>query len=585
MRRILIKILAGIGGVTVLLVLGVLLGVLLRGKGHVSNRTVLEVDFERALVEYVPDDPLSRIIRPKVLVVRDVVEALERASEDARVEALIARVGATGMGLAQIQEIRDAVLAFRSSGKPAVAYAETFGEFGPGNGAYYLATAFEQVYLQPSGDVGLTGLIAESPFLKGTLEKLGIVPRLDHRHEYKGAMNQFTEQAYTEPQREAMEKIITSLFGQIVSGIARVRGLSEAEVRALVDRGPFLGQEAVDAGLVDGLAYRDEVYERVVERAGEGAEFLYLSTYLERAGRPHTEGETVALIYGVGPVLRGQSQTDPLSEYTTMGSDTVTRAFRTAVRDEEVRAILFRVDSPGGSYVASDAIWRETVRAKEAGKPVVVSMGDVAGSGGYFVAMAADRIVAQPATLTGSIGVLGGKMLTSGLWEKIGLSWDEIHTGKNATMWTGNQDFTPAQWTRLQAWLDRVYDDFTDKVAQGRDLSKQKVLEVARGRVWTGEDARDLGLVDDLGGFPTALKRVREAMGIAEDAPVRLKVFPKKRSVIEMILEPALGSSEARAAVLLARVLKAVQPVIRLVREVGPGAEQGVLQMPEVTIR
>ncbi len=584
MRRILIRTLAGIGGVTVLLVLGVLLVLLLWGEGHVPDRTVLEVDFERGLVEYVPDDPLARITRSKVLVVRDVVEALERASEDARVEALIARVGATRMGLAQVQEIRDAVLAFRRSGKPAVAYAETFGEFGPGNGAYYLATAFEQVYLQPSGDVGLTGLIAESPFLKGTLEKLGIVPRLDHRHEYKDAMNLFTEQAYTQPQREAMEKIVASLFGQIVSGIARGRGLSEAEVRALVDRGPFLGQEAVDAGLVDSLAYRDEVYERMAERAGEGAEFLYLPAYLERADRPHTEGETVALIYGVGPVLRGRSQTDPLSEDTTMGSDTVTRAFRAAVRDEAVRAILFRVDSPGGSYVASDAIWRETVRAKEAGKPVVVSMGDVAGSGGYFVAMAADRIVAQPATLTGSIGVLGGKMLLSGMWEKIGLSWDETHTGKNATMWTGNQDFTPAQWTRLQAWLDRVYDDFTDKVAQGRDLSRQKVLEVARGRVWTGEDARDLGLVDDLGGFPTALKRVREAMGIAEDAPIRLKVFPRKRSVIEMILDTELESSEARAA-LPVRVLQAVQPVIRLLREVGPGAGQGVLQMPEVRIR
>lgn len=584
MRRILIRTLAGIGGVTVLLVLGVLLVLLLWGEGHVPDRTVLEVDFERGLVEYVPDDPLSRITRSKVLVVRDVVEALERASEDTRVEALIARVGATRMGLAQVQEIRDAVLAFRRSGKPAVAYAETFGEFGPGNGAYYLAAAFEQVYLQPSGDVGLTGLIAESPFLKGTLEKLGIVPRLDHRHEYKDAMNLFTEQAYTQPQREAMEKIVTSLFGQIVSGIARGRGLSEAEVRALVDRGPFLGQEAVDAGLVDSLAYRDEVYERMVERAGEGAEFLYLPAYLERADRPHTEGETVALIYGVGPVLRGRSQTDPLSEDTTMGSDTVTRAFRAAVRDEAVRAILFRVDSPGGSYVASDAIWRETVRAKEVGKPVVVSMGDVAGSGGYFVAMAADRIVAQPATLTGSIGVLGGKMLLSGMWEKIGLSWDETHTGKNATMWTGNQDFTPAQWTRLQAWLDRVYDDFTDKVAQGRDLSRQKVLEVARGRVWTGEDARDLGLVDDLGGFPTALKRVREAMGIAEDAPIRLKVFPRKRSVIEMILDTELESSEARAA-LPVRVLQAVQPVIRLLREVGPGAGQGVLQMPEVRIR
>ncbi|MGH7960196.1 MAG: S49 family peptidase, partial [Candidatus Binatia bacterium] len=360
--------------------------------------------------------------------VRDVVAALVQASQDKRVVALVARVDAADMGLAQVQEIRDAILAFRSTGKLAIAHAETFGEFGPGNSAYYLATAFDEIYLQPSGDVGLTGLIAESPFVRGTLEKLGVTPRFDHRGEYKNAMNMFTEYQYTAPHREAVQTIMESLFKQIVQGIATTRKLPEEKVRELVDRGPFLGQQAVEAKLVDGLAYWDQITANVKEKAGKDAQRLSLLKYLRRAGRPYAEGTTIALIYGVGSVHRGKSEYDPLFGGSSMGSDTVAAALRAAIKDEQVKAILFRIDSPGGSYVASDTIWRETIRAKEAGKPVIVSMSDVAGSGGYFVAMSADKIVAQPATITGSIGVFAGKMLTNGLWNKIGLSWDEIHT-------------------------------------------------------------------------------------------------------------------------------------------------------------
>ena len=253
--------------------------------------------------------------------------------------------------------------------------------------------------------VGLTGLIAETPFIRGMLEKLGVVPRLDHRKEYKNARNIFTERQYTPAHKEATQAVMNSQFDQLVRGIADRRGLSAEAVRDLFDRGPFLSKDALEAGLVDGMAYRDEVYERVKDQVDAGAKYLTLRKYKKRLEESHEQAETVALIYGVGGVTRGKSDFDPGSGATTMGSDTITRAFRNAVNDDEVEAILFRVDSPGGSYVASDAIWRETVRSREAGKPVVVSMGDVAGSGGYFVAMAADKIVAQPGTITGSIGV------------------------------------------------------------------------------------------------------------------------------------------------------------------------------------
>ena len=411
MKHILVGGLACIGALVVLLIviaLG-LGGLAWTRQGTVPAQTILEVDLARGLQEQASDDPVTSFLLARHPTVRDVVEALHRAATDDRVVALIARVGTAHMGLAQLQEVRDAVLAFREKGKRAVAYAATFGEFDAGNGAYYLATAFDTIYLQPSGDVGLTGLVAETPFVRGTLDKLALVPRLDHRSEYKNFMNTITERHYTASHREATQRVMESQFAQMVQGIATARGLYPGAVRTLIDRGPFLGAEALKAQLVDALAYRDEVYAQVKAQAGEQAKLLFLSKYLARAGRPYTTGDTIALIYGVGAVRLGTSDYDPLMDGPTMGADTVTAAFRAAIEDPEVKAILFRIDSPGGSYVASDAIWRETIRAREAGKPVIVSMGNLAGSGGYFVAMAANKIVAQPGTITGSIGVLGAR--------------------------------------------------------------------------------------------------------------------------------------------------------------------------------
>ncbi|MGE3536720.1 MAG: S49 family peptidase [Candidatus Tectimicrobiota bacterium] len=592
MKRILVGALACIGALVVCLVLLlVAAGGLIRSRhAGIPARVILEADFTRGLHEQALDDPLAGLFLERAPTVRDVVEALQKAAQDNRVVALLAHVGPAQMGLAQIQELRDAIIAFRATGKQAVAYAATFGEFDAGNGSYYLATAFDRIALQPSGDVGLTGLIAETPFLRGTFEKLHVVPRLDHRQEYKNFMNTLTERQYTAPHREATQRLIESQFEQIVQGIATARGLWPGAVRSLIDRGPFLGQEALQAQLVDTLAYRDEVYSEVKTQAGPEAHLLYLSQYLARAGRPHSRGPTVALIYGVGAVRLGESTYDPMLDGLSMGSETLTAAFRAAIDDDEVKAILFRIDSPGGSYVASDAIWRETMRARQIGKPVIASFGDVAGSGGYFVAMAADKIVAQPGTLTGSIGVLGGKMVTRGFWESLGLSWDEVHSSHNATLWSSTQDYTPEQWARLQAWLDRVYDDFTSKAATGRKLTKEQILEVAKGRVWTGADAKERGLVDALGGFPIALQLVREAIGLQPDAPLQLKLFPERPSRWEALVERLLGeesesSDPSDAELLLRRTWQAVRPVVRLAHTFGLLPPAGALTMPAVPPR
>jgi protease-4 len=552
-------------------------------KGPMPRKILLEADFERGIEEYVAEEPIAKAFGGEELTTRDVVDALDRAAKDERVVGLVARVGAAPMGLAQIQEIRDAVARFRAAGKPAVAWGETFGEFGAGNGSYYLATAFDTIYLQPSGDVGLTGLMYESPFIRSMLDKLDVVPRMDHRYEYKNAMNMYTETKFTDAHREAMKVLMDSQFGQIVAGIAGGRKMPADQVRATFDAGPYLGQQAVDAKLVDGLLYRDEVYDKVKKQAGDGAKLLFLDKYLERAGRPHAKGPKIALVYGVGAVQRGGGSFSPLSG-NAMGSDTVSAALRAAREDDDVKAIVFRVDSPGGSYVASDTIWRETQLCREAGKPVVVTMGNLAGSGGYFVAMGADKIVAQPGTITASIGVLGGKMLTKGFWDRLGITWDEVHTSENGTMFTGVSDYTPKEWDKFQQWLDRVYVDFTGKVAQGRNLPKAKVLEIAKGRIWTGEDAKRLGLVDALGGFAVALDLAKEAAKIPADQEVNVVLFPRKKTLFETLAQQTPDNSEGeawtRVVIELARELR---PTAAVLRQLGlDGQPPGVLTMPPV---
>jgi protease-4 len=585
MKKLVIRILAILGFIYLVTII-VTIMMLSGRKGKVPATTILEANFEQPLVEDIPETTTAKFALQDRTTVRDVVDALDRGAADDRVKGMVARIGAVPVGMAQTQELREAVARFRSHKKFAVAFAETFGEFGPGNNAYYLATAFDQIYLQPSGDVGLTGVMLETPFIKGTLNKLGASFHGDHRYEYKNALNTFTETKYTAPHKEAMEKVMNSWVGQLKDGICSARQIPPDQFQNVVDKGPYLGKEAVDAKLVDGLAYRDEVYDQVKKKASD-AEFLYLDKYLDRAGRPHDKGKTIALIYGAGGVTRGKSEYNAVNGSQNMGSDTVAAALRAAVADKDVKAILFRVDSPGGSYVASDTIWREVVNARKAGKPVIVSMGDLAGSGGYFVAMAADKIVAQPGTITASIGVLGGKILSSGLWDKIGISWDEVHNGANATMFTGVQDYSPAEWQRFQDWLNRVYADFTSKVADGRKLPKDKVLEIAKGRIWTGEDAKGLGLVDELGGFDTALNLAKKSANIAEREEVKVVVFPHKKTLLESLLQregPDNSEKEATgAAAVMNQMLQVVQPIAREMHALGVDAKEpgdDVLLMP-----
>ncbi len=534
---------------------------------------ILELDLTDGLPEGPVTDPLSAIMSRRKVRLPDVIEGLRRARQDDRVRALVVKVGGGHIGLARMQEIREAVCGFRESGKLAVAWAETFGEFTHGNVPYYLATAFDRIYLQPSGSVGLTGVAVEQLFLHDALAKIGVAFQSAKRYEYKSAADNLTERGFTGPAREAAERLAVSVAEQISAAIAERRGKTAEQARALLDRGPFLAADALNEGLVDALGYRDEVYADVRKEAGADAILQYVVRYqrahmlAQRARQlPKPQDRFVAVIYASGPIRQGRSTRSPIGG-NAMGSDTVAAALRSAMSDERVRAVLLRVNSPGGSAVASDTIWREVVRIRAAGKPVVVSMGDVAASGGYYISMAADIIVAQPGTLTGSIGVILGKPVLAEALDRAGVTTDSVSVGSGATMFAPTHPFTEREWDRINTWLDAIYRDFTEKVASGRRMSVDRVHELARGRVWTGADAAENGLVDELGGLQAAAEIARRRAGLPADAPLR--VYPRLTPLDQLRPPESSESRPAAAAALDLGFADAWGPAWRLAARAG----------------
>jgi protease IV len=519
-----------------------------------SGPLILELDLTEGIAEGPPQDPLQALLTIRRTRLPDLLEGLKRASADDRVRALVVKVGGARLGLAKTQELREAVTDFRRSGKLTVAWAETFGDFVRGNLPYYLATGFDRIYLQPTGTLGLTGVAVEQVFLRGALDKLGIGYESAKRYEYKSAADPLTETGFTGPAREAVQRLAESVAEQLTAAIAEGRSKSPEQARELLQHGPYLAQQALDEGLVDGLHYRDEVYERVHKEAGPDATLLYLQRYqrthalteLPRRVQSIQKARNerfVAMIYAHGAIRQGRSGRGPGPGGGGMGSDTVSAALRAAAADERARAVVLRVNSPGGSATASDVIWREVVRLRAAGKPVVVSMGDVAASGGYLISAPADVIVAQPGTITGSIGVILGKPVLRDIFGRAGVGTDTVAVGDNATMFSLSRPFTDAEWERINGWLDAVYDDFTEKVASGRRLSRDRVHELARGRVWSGADAVANGLADETGGMRDAIAIARRRGGLPDDAPVR--VYPRLGPLDQ--LRPA-ESSEVRPA-------------------------------------
>ena len=472
--------------------------------------------------------------------VRSVVESLRKAKVDRRITSVVIRPAGGGALWAKAQEIRDAILDFKSSKKPIIGYLEYGGEQ-----EFYLASACDKVFLMPTASLDLTGIASYELFLRGTLDKIGAYPDAMHIGDYKTASNQLTEHTFTPAHREMAESLNRDLYVQLLKGIAAGRQKSDAEVRQLVDHGPFLPEDAVRAGLVDDVAYEDELDDKV--SLGQGtARFLEHHEY--RSVSPGSlglnRGPRIAVLYAVGIITSGESSYDsPQGE--VVGSDTIIRYLRKARADQSIKAIVLRIDSPGGSAIASDVIWRE-VELTRAIKPVIASMSDVAASGGYYIAMPAHKIVAQPGTLTGSIGVVMVKFVIDGTLKKLGLNMEGVSQGRYANLYSPIRPFSPEERAKIQEQMQATYDAFVEKAAAGRHTTPEKIDAIAQGRVWTGQQAKQIGLVDELGGLERALTVAKEHANLGRDAEVEVVVYPPKRSLYESLANP-FGSSERGA--------------------------------------
>jgi protease IV len=576
--RIVIGILAAIGLIAVLVAAGI--GALgwrvATGEGKsVPKEAVLVLDLRQGVVERAPASLFGEL--DGEIVLHRAVAALSAAAKDSRVTALAARLGGTPISYAHAQELRAAVRAFASSGKPTYAFAESFGETGDPNADYLLATGFSEIWMQPSGELGAVGILIQQPFVKGLLEKLGVEAQLDQRREYKGGADMFVAAEMSAAQRENLGQLAGSLRAQLARAIAEGRKLAEPEALRLIDTGPHGGQEAQKAGLIDRLSYWTDLMAMLDESKDRSID---IADYAAAIPEPTAGAAQFALIVASGAIVGGS--VDPLFGEEVTAADDLVDAIREAADDQDIAAILLRIDSPGGSYVASDTIWREVVRAKEK-KPVVVTMSGVAASGGYFIAAPASAILADPGTVTGSIGVYAGKFVLSGLWEKLGVTWGGVAGGENAGIWSANQPFTPEQWQKFQALLDRTYADFLAKVGEGRKLDAAKVEAAAGGRVWTGEDALKAGLVDRIGGLTESIATAKELAKIAPERATALVPFPAERDFFEIVSEELFGTSAPATRRGVATLLRAADALAPLAERLAPmvDARERRLMAPE----
>jgi protease-4 len=463
----------------------------------------------------------------KKFTLLDIIQDIEKAKKDKRVKGLIIRLDLPNAGFGKIQELREAFLDFRQSGKKVVFFMEQGG-----NKEYYLASSGDRIIMLPTGYLSLTGISAEVTFIKQTLEKLGVEADLVHIGDYKSASDLVTRDSMSQAHREMENWLLDDLFDQMTREIAEQRGISQQEMKSKIDQGPFTAKEAKEQGLVDDLAFFDQVDEIVKGLAGERPHKISFRRYAQEEDYKYTWEipKRIAVIFATGLINSGESSNNFFLG-RVMGSETIARAIRRAREDVTIRAIVFRIDSPGGSGMASDVIWREIMLCKGK-KPFIVSMSDVAGSGGYFIACPGDVILADPGTMTGSIGVISGKFNLSGLYKKIGFSTQILKRGEHSDFYTTYRGFTEEERNIVQRQTKEFYDDFVDKVAQGRNKSFEDIDKIGRGRVWTGNQAKANGLVDELGGLKEAISIAKKRAGIKEESLVEIVTLPKRWSFL-----------------------------------------------------
>ena len=466
------------------------------------------------------------------LTVRAYVELIRKAKTDSRIDGILLRPGSINSPFwAKVQELREAIDDFKTSGKYVHAWLEYAGDR-----EYYLASAADKIYLLPSATLDLTGVASYEVFLRGTFDWIGTYPDFLHVGDYKTAVNTYLEKTFTPAHKEMSDSLNRSQYDQLVSGIADARGKSEADVRALIDQGPFQPVDALRVGLIDEVGYEDELDDLVPQL--KNADYIdaadYVAVTWERTGvRRHSK---IAIINAAGVINSGTSGFDPVNG-AVVGSDSLVEYIRDARADDSIKAIVLRVDSPGGSSTASDVIWRELSISRENHRPVIVSMSDLAASGGYYIALGGDAIVAQPGTLTGSIGVYTGKFVISGTLDKLGANIESTSRGKHAEIYSPDRRFSPEERKKIEESMQVVYDQFIERTAAARHMAPEKVDEIAQGRVWTGAQAKEIGLVDELGGLYKAVDLAKQRARIPLEEEVELVSYPPHRSFYEVLAD------------------------------------------------
>jgi protease-4 len=507
-----------------------------KGEPTIRNNSVLALRVSGTLPDYSPDDPFKKFFGGPDQSLTGLVMQFKKAKVDNRIKAIVLDIDMSGVGWGKAEEIRDAITDFRSSGKQVYAFIE----FGL-NKEYYIATACDKIVVPPPGQLFINGLAADVMFFRGSLDKLGIYPDIYQIGKYKSAGDMFTQKQMTDAHREYINSMLDDLYGRYINTIAQARKKSPDEVRTLIDNAPYSGIKAKEVGLIDDVVYHDELENQIKKQLGykdtdtfapvRGVDYRDVSP--ESLGL--NQGERIAVIYASGDIGSGSSQNSPSGDQS-IGSDTVSKALRDAAADKTIKAIVLRVDSPGGSGLASDIIWH-AVEAANQKKPVVVSMSDVAASGGYYISASASKILAQPSTITGSIGVVAGKPVMRGFYDWLGISNEYVLRGKTAGMFRETEKFNDEERAKFEEWVKATYyNDFVPKVAKGRKKDAQYIDSIAQGRVWTGGQAKERGLVDEFGGLDRAIEVAKELAKIPANKGVERVILPYPTTFLQQLL-------------------------------------------------
>lgn len=558
-------------------------------KTIVQENTLLTLTLQDSYPDYVEESLLKRLLKGEENSLYDLITTLESAEKDPKIKGLVVVLRSTGLGLAQLQELRDAILRFKKAGKSTLIYSDAYGEVDSALMAYYLASTFDEIWMQPIGTVNISGISLEKPYARELLEKLGVTPEFGKRKEYKSFSEMYTNSEPSEAAKEADQAILDSISSQVVETLAKSRKRMPQEVLQLIDNSPYTDLEARDLKLVDTLAHLHTLKPTLESRYGENQPVHFMDFWVYGTTHPaekvNPDQDHIALIFDSGAIISGDN--DGLMSEGFINSTRTYHLFMDAIKNPHVKGIVYRINSPGGSPTASETISSVIHYAKTKGIPVVISMGDYAASGGYWISAEGSKILASSFTLTGSIGVFMGKFVLKDLWEKIGVHWDGVSFGKNSNLASPNTPFTPEEWARMNTFLDRIYSAFVNKVATARKLSLEAAEKLAKGRVWTGEQAQSLGLVDQLGGLHDALIVARKEAKLQVDAP--LVIYPRKKGLLEILIEKLTHTppeDEADSVEFSLRApLQYWQAFTRLLVQLRPLVNHETLEAPRLEVK